>query len=165
MIALIKFIHIAALSIWCAGLVGLPLLLSKHESDDAQADYSHLRLLTHQAYIFIVTPAAVITIAMGTALIFLRDAFVPWMFAKLVAVGVLVLLHAWIGHITLMVGEQQGDYQPPRFWPPFMLCVTSLTIIVILLLVLGKPMLGSDLAPDWLMEPRGQPLPVDEVPR
>ncbi len=165
MIALIKLIHIAALSIWCAGLAGLPLLLSKHDSDDAQADYAHLRLLTHQAYIFIVTPAAVITIAMGTALIFLRDAFVPWMFAKLVAVGVLVLLHAWIGHITLMVGEQQGDYQPPRFWPPFMLCVTSLAIIVILLLVLGKPMLGADLAPDWLLEPRGQPLPVDEVPR
>jgi len=165
MIAIVKFFHIAALAIWCAGLVGLPLLLSKHDSSDAQAAYARLRLLTHQTYIFIITPAAVITIALGTALIFLRDVFVPWMFAKLVAVGVLVLLHAWIGHITLRVGEQQGEYQPPRFWPPLMLSVTAFAVLTILLLVLGKPPLGPDLAPDWLLEPRGQLLPVDEVPR
>ena len=27
MIALLKFVHIAALSLWCAGLVALPVLL------------------------------------------------------------------------------------------------------------------------------------------
>ncbi|MFZ3483560.1 CopD family protein [Sphingomonas sp. 3-13AW] len=162
MIVAIKFLHIAALAIWCAGLVGLPLLLAKHAPDDEQEDFSRLRLLTHNAYIRVVTPAAVIAIAMGTALIFLRDAFVPWMFAKLVLVGLLVLVHGWLGHITVSIGEHQGDYAPRPAWPPLAASLASMTVI--LGLVLGKPLITEKLAPDWLNEPQGQPLPVDEVP-
>ena len=165
MIVTVKFLHIAALAIWCAGLVSLPLLLAKHDRDDEQADYTRLRLLTHKAYVMIVTPAAVITIALGTALIFLRGVFVPWMFAKLVAVGVLVILHAWIGHITLIEGERQGNYDPPRYFSSIALSITAAATLTILALVLGKPQLGSNLAPDWLVAPQNQPLPVDEVPR
>lgn len=165
MITAVKFLHIAALAIWCAGLVSLPLLLSKHDKDDAQAEYARLRLLTHKAYVVIVTPAAVITIALGTALVFLRGAFVPWMFAKLVAVGVLVILHAWIGHITLIEGERQGHYDPPRYFPAFALTITAAATMTILGLVLGKPQLSGRLVPDWLTKPQHQALPVDEVPR
>lgn len=162
MIAAIKLLHIAALSIWCAGLVGLPLLLARHEESDDQEDYARLRLLTHQAYIRVVTPAAVIAIALGTALIFLRSVFVPWMFAKLVLVGALVLLHGWIGHVTVNVGESRGGYAPQRAWP--FLTVALAAMLVILMLVLGKPMLNEGLVPNWLVEPQDQPLPVDEVP-
>jgi uncharacterized membrane protein len=164
MITALKFLHIAALSIWCAGLIGLPLLLAKHDSDDAQQDYGRLRILTHRAYIGVVTPAAVIAIAVGTALIFLRGAFVPWMFAKLVGVGLLVLLHAWIGHVTVTVGERQGNYAPPRAWPAIMLTTSLAAMAVVLVLVLGKPLLSERLAPQWLLAPQDQPLPVDEVP-
>lgn len=164
MIAALKFLHIAALSIWCAGLVGLPLVLAKHDPGDEQLDYARLRVLTHQAYVGVVTPAAVIAIAMGTALIFMRDAFVPWMFAKLVMVGVLVLIHAWIGHITLTLGERQGRYGSPRVWP--LIAISMTAMVATLILVLGKPVLNEEwLAPGWLLEPQGQPLPVGEVPR
>jgi putative membrane protein len=162
MIAAIKLLHIAALSIWCAGLIGLPLLLAKHDQDDQQEDFSRLRVLTHQAYIRVVTPAAVIAIALGTALIFLRGVFVPWMFAKLVLVGVLVLLHGWIGHVTVSIGEGKGDYAPRRAWP--FLMAAAAAMLIILLLVLGKPVLGEGLVPGWLVQPQDQPLPVDEVP-
>ena len=165
MIATVKFLHIAALAIWCAGLVSLPLLLSRHDRDEEQADYARLRLLTHKAYVMIVTPAAVLTIALGTALIFLRGVFVPWMFAKLVAVGVLVILHAWIGHITLIEGERQGNYAPPRYFPALALTITVAATMTILTLVLGKPQMSATLAPDWLAKPQHQALPVDEVPR
>ena len=164
MIVAIKFLHIAALCLWCAGLIGLPLVLARHQVSDDQSEYSRLRVLTHRAYTGIVTPAAVIAIAMGTALVFLRGLFVPWMFAKLVGVGVLVLLHAWIGHVTLIVGERQGSYDPPRGWPVMTVAIATGAIVAILLLVLGKPMLGDRLAPDWLLRPQDQPLPVDEVP-
>lgn len=162
MIAAFKLLHIAALIIWCAGLIGLPLVLSKHDPDDEQEDYAHLRILTHRAYIAIVTPAAVIAIAMGTVLIFLRGVFVPWMFAKLVMVGALVLLHAWIGHITLNVGERHGRYDPPPAWR--LLIIAVIAMVVILVLVLGKPLLGEELTPAWLNAPQDQPLPVEEVP-
>ena len=162
MIAFVKFLHIAALAIWCAGLIGLPLLLAKHDSREEQQDYSRLRILTHQAYISVVTPAAVIAIALGTALIFMRGVFEPWMFAKLVLVGMLVLAHAWIGHVTLKVGEEHGFYDPPAAWP--LVAISMTVMLTVLALVLGKPLLGEDLAPDWLKEPQGHPLPVDEVP-
>ncbi|MET0248275.1 MAG: CopD family protein [Sphingobium sp.] len=164
MIIAIKFLHIAALAIWCAGVIALPLMLAKHNADHEQLDYARLRLLTHRAYTLIVTPAAVITIAAGTALIFLAGVFTPWMFAKLVGVGMLVLLHAWIGHITLIVGERQGAYVPPRFWSHIALTAVFAAIAAILILVLAKPPIDGDLAPDWLVTPRDQPLPVDEVP-
>ena len=162
MIVAVKLFHIAALIIWCAGLVGLPLVLAKHKLHDEQADYSHLRILTHRAYIGVVTPAAVIAIAMGTALIFLREVFEPWMFAKLVMVGVLVFLHAWIGHVTLNVGERQGTYDPPPVWPLLVIAIAAM--LVILTLVLGKPLLSDALAPQWLSNTLDQPLPMDEVP-
>jgi putative membrane protein len=111
----------------------------------------------------VVTPAAVIAIALGTLLVFLRDVFVPWMFVKLALVGVLVLAHAWIGHMTLQVGEQHGDYKPPPAGP--LLAVSGAAMLAILVLVLGKPLLAEWLAPSWLLTPQGQPLPVDEVPR
>lgn len=162
MIASLKFFHIAALSVWCAGLVGLPLLLARHSSGDEQAAFSALRRITHHAYVRVVTPAAVIAIALGTVLVFLRDVFVPWMFAKLVLVGVLVLIHAWLGHITLRVGERQGDYDTPSGAP--FVAVALLAMLVILLLVLGKPVIGHGPLPEWLLSPRGQPLPIGEVP-
>jgi len=163
MIAALKFFHIAALSVWCAGLVGLPLLLARHDPADDQAHFSRMRIITHHAYVRIVTPAAVIAIAMGTALVFLRGVFVPWMFVKLVLVGLLVLIHAWIGHVTLKVGEQQGSYSPPPAAP--LVAVSVLAMLAVLILVLGKPLLGEGMIPAWLLAPRGQPLPVGEVPR
>ncbi|MBO1077155.1 CopD family protein (plasmid) [Roseomonas marmotae] len=162
MITALKFLHIAALSVWCAGLIGLPLLLARHGPSDRQLDFSRRRLVTHNAYVRLITPAAVIAIAAGTALIFLRGVFVPWMFVKLVAVGVLVAIHAWLGHVTLQVGEQQGHYDAPAGGP--LVAASLLAMTAILLLVLGKPPIGDWSVPAWLLEPRGQSLPVAAVP-
>lgn len=160
-VSIVKAIHIAALIIWCAGLVGLPLMLSKHEIGEGQASYSQLRLLTHRAYSYFVTPAAIVAIAAGTALIFLASAFTLWMFVKLLAVGVLVSLHAWIGHLVVLMSERRGRYAPRSALPT--LLPIMIAMVAILFLVLGKPALES-FAPAWLAEPRGHELPVDETP-
>jgi len=83
-LTVVKALHIAALILWSAGLIALPLVLGKHEAGEEQADYARLRRITNYGYTRIVTPAAVIAVSAGTALIFLREVFVPWMFAKLV---------------------------------------------------------------------------------
>ena len=162
MIAGLKFLHIAALSIWCAGLIGLPLLLARHSPADEQAVFSRLRIVTHRTYVAVVTPAAVLAIALGTALIFVRNLFVPWMFAKLVLVGVLVLLHVWLGHVTVQTGEQRGAYETHSAGP--FLAASLVAMTAILLLVLGKPLIEPGIMPAWLLSPRGQPLPIGEVP-
>ncbi len=160
-LSLIKALHIAALIFWCAGLFGLPLMLSKHEIGEGQASYSQLRLLTHRGYAYLVTPAAIVAIVAGTALIFLNEVFTLWMFVKLLGVGILVALHAWIGHLVVLMSERRGSYEPRSAIPT--LLMISVVMLVVLFLVLGKPALAS-FAPDFLYEPLGRELPVDETP-
>lgn len=157
----VKGLHIAALILWCAGLIALPLVLSKHDVGEQQADYARLRRITHYGYTRIVTPAAVIAIAAGTGLIFLRGVFEPWMFAKLVAVGLLVCLHAFVGHVVLLMSERRGEYAPPSAVP--LVVASILTMTVVLLLVLAKPVV-PDIAPAWLKAPQNRQLPVEETP-
>jgi len=160
-VTLVKALHIAALALWCAGLIALPLMLGKHRADEAQADYARLRLLTHDSYILIVTPAAVVAIAAGTLLIYLRGAFEPWMFAKLVAVGMLVALHALVGHTVVLMSERRGEYAPPSSVP--LVSGSIATMVVVLLLVLAKPVV-PDWLPAWLTAPQNRQLPFDETP-
>ena len=89
-ITLLKAIHIMALLLWTAGLLSLPLMLARHEEGEHQFRYARIRKFTHYSYTRLVTPAAVIAIAAGTPLIFLRGMFVPWLFAKLALVAMLV---------------------------------------------------------------------------
>ena len=35
-LSIVKSLHIAALILWCAGLLALPLMLAKHRRDEAQ---------------------------------------------------------------------------------------------------------------------------------
>lgn len=159
-LALVKGVHIAALILWCAGLVALPLLLTTHRHGESQNEYARLRFLTHNSYTRLVTPAAVIAITAGTALIFLRLTFVPWMFAKLVAVGLLVALHALVGHTVILMSERRGEYVPPSAVP--LLLVALATMVVVLTLVLAKPDIAGWLIPQWLETPLDRPLPVPD---
>ncbi|MBX9454599.1 MAG: CopD family protein [Rhizobium sp.] len=158
----IKALHIVMLALWCAGLFALPMMLARHDPAVGQADYARIRKATHYGYIMVVTPAALVAIISGTALVFLREAFVPWMFAKLVFVAVLVAFHAWVGHVLVTVAETEGIHNPPRAWLPSLLLATA--ILAILTLVLAKPELETIAFPQWLTEPGDSQLPFD-VPR
>lgn len=158
----LKAMHIGMLSLWCAGLFALPLMLARHDPAVGQGDYALIRRATHYGYIWVITPAALFAIGSGLLLIFLREVFVPWMFAKLVFVALLVAFHAWLGHILLVVAETEGTHTPPEPLIPLLLLLVP--ILTILALVLAKPELGEIPMPGWLSEPRGGQLPFD-VPR
>lgn len=160
-IAIVKGLHIAAILLWGAGLIALPLLLSQHKSGHGQADYQRIRRFTHYGYTHLLTPAAVIAVAAGMALLFLREVFVPWMFAKLVLVGALVTLHAWIGNLVVRMGEHVNKRQPSPILPLVLLAMALCAGIFFI--VLAKPDYALVL-PDWLTTPRDRQLPVEEVP-
>lgn len=153
----IKALHLAALILWCGGLFALPLTLALHDAAVRQADYTRIRHTTHFGYIFAITPAALVAIGSGTALIFLREAYVPWLFAKLVFVALLVAFHAWIGSVLIRVTENEGTHVPPHPMLPLILLLVP--ILAILVLVLGKPDLQAIPLPDWLMQPQARQLP------
>tara|TARA_R110002020_G_scaffold109430_15_gene253123 strand:- start:13917 stop:14426 length:510 start_codon:yes stop_codon:yes gene_type:complete len=160
-VPLLKALHLIALGIWCGGLISLPIMLSLHDTVVSQHDYAIIRQRTHLTYTMVVTPAAVIAVIVGTWLVFLRQTFVPWMFAKLVFVALLLVIHVWIGHSIVRIAEEPGDHHPPNPYLPMagvLACATA-----ILLFVLGKPDLGWILMPEWLRIPREGQLPF-EIP-
>jgi uncharacterized membrane protein len=161
-VPIFKGVHIAALCIWCGGLLALPLMLARHHATVTQDDYRRTRRATHLTFAICVTPAAVIAVIAGTWLIFMREAFVPWLYLKLFFVMLLVVTHAWIGHVIVDVAETPGRTTPP----PAILPIAAVlgAVLAILALVLGKPDLGWIEFPQWLLEPHGGEFPF-EVPR
>jgi putative membrane protein len=167
MIALFKALHIIGLVVWCAGLIALPIIIQAYgrpASVRTQSGYSEFRLLTHRAYVELVTPAAVIAVGAGTVLIFMEEIRDPWMMAKLAAVAGMAICHAWIGHMVSMTGERNGTYRLPSPIP--VLCGAVGLMGMVLWLVLAKPDLAplANTLPDWLRQPLGRELPSSLVP-
>lgn len=157
MIAALKFLHLGGLSIWCAALIALPIFLQTHGRTKDQSDYDRFRYITHIGYIAIATPAALLTIAAGTAIIFAAGIFTPWLVVKLGLVAGMVLIHVWIGHLVQTAGEKRKS----RFAIPPAACLWAAgpLMLAVIALVLWKPDLGfvSEWLPDQLLVPRGAP--------
>lgn len=158
-VPLFKAAHIVGLVIWVGGLITLPLMLTRHDPAISVEDYRMIRKASHITYTMGVTPAAVIAVIAGTWLIFMREVFTPWLFAKLAFVALLVLAHAWIGHIVVRIGEEPGQHTPPPAWLP--ITAVLLSSLAILFLVLAKPAFGWIIFPDWLTETQGGQLLFD----
>lgn len=167
MIAIIKTLHIAALVVWCAGLLTLPVLLGLHRHITAdvstgaanpmrhqlQHNYTRFRQLTHFTYTALVTPAAIIAIAAGTALIFGAKVFEVWLLAKLAFVAGMVLAHAWLGHLIVQSSEREVHWRMP--WPAVAWLVAVPCMLGVLWLVLAKPdaALWLQALPAWATTP------------
>ena len=155
----VKALHLIFLCIWVAGLFALPRMLARHDRAIVQDEFTQIRRATHFGYVWVITPAAVMAIASGTALVFLREVFTGWAFAKFVLVALLVAMHAWVGHTIIAVAETEGQHQPPEPLVPTILILVL--VIGILGLVLAKPELEELTFPSWLMQPLGRQLPFD----
>jgi putative membrane protein len=155
----LKAAHMGFLALWTAGLFALPQMLARHDRDLLQSEFTQIRRATHYSYVWLVTPAAVLAITSGAALIFVREVYTVWLFAKLLLVAGLVAVHAWIGHTIITVGETEGRHEPPDALVPGLILVAL--ILGILLLVLAKPELEELSLPAWLQSPLDRPLPFD----
>lgn len=157
MIAALKALHVAGLTCWCAALIGLPLLLHRHGGARGQRRFIEFRLVTHIGYIGFATPAALIAIAAGTALVLMAQVFEPWMMLKLAAVAGMVLVHVWLGHLIQRSGEERRSewHRAPLTGLALAVPLIALTLA----LVLVKPDAASltALVPAQLLAPREGP--------
>lgn len=55
---MVKLAHIAGLTLWCGGLLVLPVMLARHDPAVVADDYRLIRRATHLTYTTVVTPAA-----------------------------------------------------------------------------------------------------------
>ena len=98
----LKLLHISAVIVWCGSLLYLPTLIAS-ATGPRQApvfEQAHQRVL-RSLFTLVVTPAALVAIASGTAIFVFMGPLTLWLIAKLAVVGLLVLAHATCGLLVL----------------------------------------------------------------
>jgi protoporphyrinogen IX oxidase len=152
MIAWTKALHIAGLTVWCAGLLLLPTVFFRRNGLRGE-ELHDLHRLARTIFVAITSPAAFVAVAAGIALIFLREVFTLWMALKLVAVGALAVIHVVDGYKLRRAFETDKHYAR---WMQFLATTGTLVVIAaILWLVLAKPLIGLEMLPEWLHRPGG----------
>jgi len=149
-LAWMKALHVAAVAIWAAGLLALPGLYRRRAAAGPGPPLERLQRLVRFLYVAVISPAAFVAVASGTALIFLAQTFAPWFVLKLVLVGGLAATHVLTGLVILRLFGEGQTYPVRR-----VLAVTGLTAslgLAVLAVVLAKPDL-PDLLPDALSRP------------
>lgn len=115
-----KAFHIIALVAWFAGLFYLPRLFVYHIETTDQAGHERFSLMEQKLYYVIMTPAAVVTIALGLILLFYYDlwtvyAKAGWLHSKLTLVVLLVAFHIFCGK-CLKDFHQKQNKRSARFF-------------------------------------------------
>ena len=147
MIALMKFIHIAAIAIWAGGLLALPLLYARRFAVPTGDELFRLEGLVRFSYVLLLSPAAFVAVGSGTVLIFLRETFAAWFSLKLVFVALLAVMHVLSGLIIIRLFKAGEPL--PRLIYPLVGTAILIAILAILFLVLAKP----DIDPSALLPP------------
>lgn len=135
--AWLKAIHITAMLVWSATLIYLPSLLAAHPTTTGKTAFYRLRAAIRIVYIGIASPAAILAIVSGSALIVVASAHGGWLALKLTAVALMAVFHVFCGALVAAF----RDY-PVRRSPALLHCLVIAPVILIPLvfyLVLGKP--------------------------
>ena len=160
----LKALHIAALALWGGGLLALPGLMAREQrvagaGDGGGLDAVWRHRVSRFAYDVIVSPAAVVAIGSGTALIFVTRPLDGWLFFKLAAVGGLVITHMAVGRF---IDQFEAPARPPAGRMATALLLAAIIFICLVLwLVLQKPAIPESLFPGWLLDgPSALPWPL-----
>lgn len=160
MIALLKFLHIAAIAIWTAGLISLPSLYARRAHITSDDSLYRMQRMVRFAYVAIISPAAFIAVSSGIALSFLREVFAPWFSWKLGFVAVLAMFHVFSGLVIIRLFRDGEVYPTWRFMLATASCCA--VVIAILLLVLAKEAPDFSL-PRIMAEPGGLKRLLDPI--
>ncbi|MGH8429749.1 MAG: CopD family protein, partial [Solimonas sp.] len=156
-ITFVKFIHLATIALWSGGLIVLPLLFWQRRLIAVGPDLDRLHRITRFVYVGMTSPAAVVAIGSGTALIFLQGTFREWFTLKMALVGIMVMLHVVAGLVAIRLFAPDG-----RFGWRSCIALTSaylVLIVAIIWVVLAKPNIDSQQIGAELFKPGAlQPL-------
>ncbi|MEG3192887.1 CopD family protein [Lysobacter sp. D1-1-M9] len=146
----LKFFHIAAMTVWFTGLFFLPRLLAARHRAEADADRAHFVPIAGMLFFRIMSPAGLVTIALGMVLI----AYGPigaWLILKLTVVALAVAIHLYLG-VAMFELEQGRDRHNAGFyhvlgWVPLLL------LLMLVALTAAKPETVPPLPPPPLHAP------------
>lgn len=140
--------HIITLGIWSAALLTLAALYAVPPPADDRAHVHRHMLMCRYVFVMLGSPAAVVAIISGCALVVLRGVDGSWLLFKLAVVALLALYHAYCGHL-LHLQDDRPLAAPSGWRAPILVVIPVLLISTILVLVLAKPdvVLEYQLAP------------------
>lgn len=159
-----KLVHVAAIALWVGGLLSIPYLVWQRRGllrEQGRAAVHRLHRIVRLVHVGVTSPAAVVAVISGIALIFLRQTWDSWFTLKLVFVGVLVVAHNVANRVQRKVfaddpldGSSRSEAEHGELPGPAALGL-GVTIAVgalgVLVTVLAKPPIDlSGLAPDLL---------------
>ncbi|MFP5350541.1 MAG: CopD family protein [Gammaproteobacteria bacterium] len=133
----IKFLHIAFFAVWFAGLTALPWIFGEHVQQQTGRGMSPLRRIERTVYFGVTTPAGVLAVLFGTALMFYGfDG--AWLHVKLTLIVVAVLFHLYCGQ--LLRAFLHGGVKRGRFYFRALSQLPLLLLIAIVFLASAKPL-------------------------
>lgn len=99
----LKAFHIIFMVTWFAGLFYLPRLFVYHAMSEDQISIDRFKIMERKLFFGIMTPGAVITIALGLWMIFKVGigAYGGWLHLKLALVAVLIVYHIYCGKLLI----------------------------------------------------------------
>jgi protoporphyrinogen IX oxidase len=135
----LKLLHITAVVLWCGALLYLPAAIAAASGTGPAAVFERPgQRVLRSLFTLVVTPAALVAIASGTAIFVLHGPLASWLIVKLAAVGLLVLGHAACGLLILRAERGEAAYLRTLSG---LVAVSSLTwLAAIAGLVLMKPL-------------------------
>ncbi|SDU38396.1 CopD family protein [Halopseudomonas salegens] len=133
-------LHIAALLIWAAGLVYLPLLIAgtRRDSLDLGGAPTNADSIARWLFTRMASPAAAVAIVAGSAVFLINGTTDLWLMAKLSLVTLLVVAHALGGFLVIRLEAGKSVVSASYT----LLASVLLLLAAILWLVLAKPVWG-----------------------
>ncbi|MFZ9887406.1 MAG: protoporphyrinogen oxidase HemJ [Myxococcota bacterium] len=140
----LKAFHVVAMVAWFAGIFYLPRLFVYHAMARAEGDevgQARFCVMERKLYRAIMTPSALVTIALGIAMVYVHGlAFLrtsAWLHAKLLLVVLLVLYHFWMGRL---VGRfARGEDERSHVFYRWINELPVLLLVGVVVLVIVKP--------------------------
>lgn len=137
----IKAFHIIFMVTWFAALFYLPRLFVYHAMCEDEISNARFKVMERKLYFGIMTPGAVITIALGLWMLIPNwDAYMSaglWMHFKLGLIWLLIIYHFWCGKIVKDLKRDQNNKS--HVWFRFFNEAPVLVLIAIIILIIVRP--------------------------
>lgn len=105
----LKMLHVAAIISWCGLLLYLPAVIAQAAGRGAIDETPmSVRHLPHRLFTLVATPAALLAIGSGSAIILLEQPLGIWLILKLVAVTGMVVCHVLAGLLIVRLDQHPG---------------------------------------------------------
>jgi protoporphyrinogen IX oxidase len=132
----IKAVHIVFVVAWFAGLFYLPRLFVYHTLATDSISIARFKTMERKLFVGIMTPSALLTLALGIWLWLGFGFSGAWLNAKLLLVALLVAYHVYLGKLVLDFKHDRNRHTHVYYrWLNEIPALPLLVLIVILVVV------------------------------